>query len=173
MTKVNETELAGKMMKAVFLLRTHAGRPDEPHMHGPHGSRFPHPEGMPGQPPIPPLSEREHKPPHGRHPMGRERILTLIGQHPDGIHQKDILKEAHIGPSSLSELIDKLESDGYLERRIDPDDKRATLLFLTDKGKARAAEVEDEQNAMLKDYFKNLSDEEKETLSLLLDKILA
>lgn len=105
--------------------------------------------------------------------MGRERILLLIDKYPDGVHQKDILDEAHINPSSLSELIDKLESDGYIERKTDPADKRATLLFLTDKGKARAAEVEDEQAGMFKDYFKNLTEEEKQTLSDLLDKLLA
>lgn len=105
--------------------------------------------------------------------MTRERILVILAQYPDGVHQKDIMGQAGISPSSLSELIDKLESDGYVERKTDPADKRATLLFLTEKGKARASEVEDEQNEAYQNLFKNLTDDEKQTLSDLLDKIIA
>lgn len=108
-----------------------------------------------------------------KRPMTRERILVILAQYPDGVHQKDIMGQAGISPSSLSELIDKLESDGYVERKTDPADKRATLLFLTEKGKARASEVEDEQNEAYQNLFKNLTDDEKQTLSDLLDKIIA
>lgn len=169
--QINDAELAQKMMKAMFKLRMSAASP-----HG-CGHHFGNSDEMPPErPPMPPFGRGMGHGPHGKggpRPMGRERILLLIDKYPDGVHQKDILDEAHINPSSLSELIDKLESDGYIERKTDPADKRATLLFLTDKGKARAAEVEDEQAGMFKDYFKNLTEEEKQTLSDLLDKLLA
>lgn len=178
MSKITNEELAHKMMKAMFKLRESARDDRGPHgpEDGPHHG--PGPEGCghrgrgfggPGPGPRPPFG----RPGMGRRPMGRERILVILADYPDGVHQKDIMEQAGIGPSSLSELIDKLESDGYIERKTDPADKRATLLFLTEKGQARAAEVEDERNEMFKDMFKNLTDEEKQTFSDLLDKIIA
>ena len=114
--------------------------------------------------------------PHGhgrrRPPLSREHLLIIIGKHPEGIRQKMIAEQVGINQSSTSELINKLESDGYLERRVDPNDKRATLLFLTEKGAARAAEVEDERKEMFNGLFARLTDEEKQSLSDLLDKLL-
>ena len=110
---------------------------------------------------------------HGRRPpLSREHLLTLISQYPDGVRQKVIAEKAGISQSSASEVINKLENDGYVERKVDPDDKRATLLFLTEMGTARAAEVEDERKEMLQGMFYRLTEEEKQTLSELLDKLL-
>ncbi len=128
--------------------------PKEDGMH-----RFPGPEG------------REMRP---RRRLPRERILTLINEAGDtGIHQKELVRQLGINPSSVSELTDKLETDGYIQRSADPDDKRATLITLTEKGRARAFEVADERAEMLHTLFRNLSDEEKQTLLELLDKITA
>ena len=111
---------------------------------------------------------RHHRP----HRFGRERILTIVSEHEEGIRQRAIADILHINPSSLSEAIDKLEADRYIERHIDPSDRRATLIVLTEKGKARAWEAEDERNAAFEKLFKNLSEEEKVQLSALLSKML-
>ncbi|MBQ9029904.1 MAG: MarR family transcriptional regulator [Parasporobacterium sp.] len=107
-----------------------------------------------------------------RPPLSREFLLRLIGEQPDGIRQKEVAQKAGINQSSASELINKLESTGYIERKVDPADKRATLLFLTEKGTARAAEIEDERAEAFQNVFSALTEEEKETLSGLLDKLL-
>ena len=96
----------------------------------------------------------------------------MIGEHPDGVRQKTIAEKAGINQSSASELISKLEADGYLRRTVDPDDRRATLLFLTDLGQARATEVADEKEAVFTEFFSVLTEEEKDTLSSILDKLL-
>lgn len=119
------------------------------------------PMPMPGRP----------MPPH-RPGLGRERLLVLIGQQEGGIRQKDLLEKVHIGAPAMSELINKLEDDGYIVRTVDPEDRRATLLSLTEKGQARAAEVEDERAEQFKSAFATLSDEEKEALAAILDKLL-
>ncbi len=139
------------------------GRPHMPPMEGPHP---PHMDGP--------------RPPHMHHPgmhrermLPRERILQVIlegGE--DGMRQKDILEEVHVNPSSLSELINKLESDRYIERKADPEDKRATRIFLSEKGKARAYEVIDAHREACAKMFASLSEEEKNQLLVLLDKIL-
>ena len=100
------------------------------------------------------------------------RLLVLIGKSEGGVRQKDLLEKVHIGAPAMSELINKLEDDGYIVRTVDPADRRATLLSLTEKGAARAAEVEDERALRFKSAFAALSDEEKEALSAILDKLL-
>ncbi len=60
-----------------------------------------------------------------------------------------------------------------MERKVDPTDKRATLLFLTEKGSARAFEVEDERKEFFIAIFSKLSDEEKQVLSDIMDKLLS
>ena len=117
---------------------------------------------MPGMP-VPPMP---------RPMLGRERLLVLIGKSEGGVRQKDLLEKVHIGAPAMSELINKLEDDGYIVRTVDPADRRATLLSLTEKGAARAAEVEDERALRFKSAFAALSDEEKEALSAILDKLL-
>ena len=54
-----------------------------------------------------------------------------------------------INASTMSEFIGHLESDGYVERNIDPSDKRATLITLTEKGRERAFELQDERKEKL------------------------
>ncbi|MCC8090589.1 MAG: MarR family transcriptional regulator, partial [Oscillospiraceae bacterium] len=109
--------------------------------------------------------------PGGKPPLSRERVLVVVLDHEDGVRQKTIAEELHVNPSSVSEFIDKLEDDGYLERRVDPDDKRATRVYLTEKGRARAYEVTDEHQAKFKKLFQPLTDAEKEQLLALLTKL--
>ena len=83
------------------------------------------------------------------------------------------MEQLGINPSSVSEMISKLESDGYVKRTVDPDDKRATLVTLTELGEARTAELADEKKEMFKGVFDNLTDDEKEQLMALLEKLTA
>ena len=131
---------------------------------------------MPPVPPMPPHCGPWGRGPHGpggrRRGMSRELLLVLIAERPDGAWQKDIAWEADINASSASELIGRLEADGYLVRETDENDRRAVLLKLTEAGQARAAELKAEREAFVDELFSKLTDEEKETLSALLDKLL-
>lgn len=134
--------------------------PMHQHGRGPHG-KGPH-EGRPHE-----TGERR-----GRG-MSREHLLVLIGDHPEGVWQRDIAGEAGINASSTSELIAKLENDGFLIREPDENDKRAALLKLTEAGKIRADEIRAERESHLDELFSKLTDEEKQTLSDLLDKLMS
>lgn len=128
-------------------------------------------------PPMPPMHPPCGKGPHGPggrhgHGMSRERLLVLIAAHTEGIWQRDLAWEADINASSASEMIGRLEADGYLSRESDENDRRAVLLKLTEAGKQRAAEIRAERDGFLEDLFSKLSEEEKQTLSDLLDKLM-
>ena len=122
--------------------------------------------------PAPDEERRGHGFPDRRPLMAREHILFLISSFEGGVHQKDLIERTHVNPSSMSEFIAKLEEDGYLSREVDPEDKRATLLTLSELGQARIHELQDERSERLEKLFGNLTQEEKEELSALLTKIL-
>ena len=137
--------------------------------------------------------------PHGhRSPVfARERILTLLLEHETrqydaaetdgladekpaagkagavgaGLRQKQLTEEMRINASTMSEFIGHLETDGFVERNIDPSDKRATLITLTEKGRARAGELQDERKEKLDQLFSPLTEEEQRELFRLLNKL--
>ena len=53
----------------------------------------------------------------------------------DGMRLTDLARGAQLTPQSAGELVDQLESLGYVERRPDPDDRRAKRIFRTAKAK--------------------------------------
>ena len=142
------------------------GGPFSPGMMGktPHGMEMRPPRGrgpMPGRPPM------------GMPALPRELLLlALLEESDDGVRQKDLADKIGINASSLSEQIDRLEADHYLERKANPDDRRSTLILLTEKGKARAYELLDERQKAAAAFCSRLTEEEKDTFILLLDKLL-
>lgn len=53
----------------------------------------------------------------------------------DGLRLNDLAARAGITPQSMGQFVDELEDLGYVERRPDPDDRRAKRIHLTRKGK--------------------------------------
>ena len=166
MTKSIDERLFEQLMRAPHAVRKNmisGMRPERcPTMgsegHGPHG-----PECRPHGP-----RGRGHGP--GR-AFGRERLLGIIAEHEGGVRQKVLTEELGINPSSVSEFVSRLQNEGYVKRTIDPEDKRATLIVLTELGEARAAELADERQARFAGLFSALTDEEKEQLIALLGKL--
>ncbi len=66
---------------------------------------------------------------------GQYHLLNLIAKYKDGINQKEIGKSLFIKPSSVNQVIVKLEEMNYLSRAIAPSDKRVLIVTITDKGK--------------------------------------
>jgi len=51
----------------------------------------------------------------------------------DGQTQQDLADELDMQRAPLSKLLDRLESGGWVERRADPDDRRANRVYITKK----------------------------------------
>ncbi len=51
----------------------------------------------------------------------------------DGQTQRHLADELDMERAPLSKLLDRLESGGWLERRADPDDRRANRVYITKK----------------------------------------
>jgi DNA-binding MarR family transcriptional regulator len=92
---------------------------------------------------------------------------------PEGSRLSELAHRANMTPQAMGELVDQLESLGYLVRRPDPRDRRAKLIVLTARGKAcveaaqvTIAELEDE-------ISRRLGEQGHRQLRLLLEKLLA
>lgn len=66
----------------------------------------------------------------------REPHLQIFGNlgGVDGIRLTDLAAKAQLSLAAASELVTQLQDFGYLERRADPRDRRARLIFLTPRG---------------------------------------
>jgi DNA-binding MarR family transcriptional regulator len=69
-------------------------------------------------------------------------------------------------------MLDTLESDGYLERVPSKDDRRKTLIVLTEKNKELENTYYEVSQEMIKLSFKGLSDSKIESLETLLRRNL-
>ena len=65
---------------------------------------------------------------------GQGRILTALKKM-SGVNQRELAFILDIRPQSLGELLQKLEQNGYITRRIDENDKRSLIVELTEKGR--------------------------------------
>ena len=58
------------------------------------------------------------------------RVLTTLSGRP-GATQTEIAELIGIGRAPLGKIVDRLESQGWVERRHDPEDRRVNRLYLT------------------------------------------
>lgn len=58
------------------------------------------------------------------------RVILQLSRH-EGIQQVDLAELLEIKPITLARLLDKLQESGLIERRPNPDDRRAFRLYLT------------------------------------------
>jgi DNA-binding MarR family transcriptional regulator len=65
-------------------------------------------------------------------------------------------------------LIDRLVTRGLVERRADPEDRRANLLFLTETGAELADEVVPAHEALIEEQMERLGVDERRALGRLL-----
>lgn len=71
-------------------------------------------------------------------------IVMLVLWEEDGITVGEICKRLLLDSGTLSPLLKKLKTLGYIEKKHSEDDERAVLIYLTDEGRAlqeRAKEI--------------------------------
>lgn len=96
-------------------------------------------------------------------------VLSVI----DGPLIRDLAVYSVVEQSTLSRALDQLDADGLVLREADPDDSRATRVFLTEAGRAA---FETLWPCMAESYarmFRGISDDERRAFVGTLQKMLA
>lgn len=103
---------------------------------------------------------------------GQHRVLGVLAKEGTLI-QSQLAEILDIRPSSLTELLSKLEERGLITRTPDESDKRVTNVSLTEAGKQAVEGRDESDDDLLNSLFEGLTDEELDQLSGLFDKLNA
>src|SRR6185369_13258271 len=91
----------------------------------------------------------------------------------EGINQAGLADLLEIKPMTLVRQIDRMEEDGWIERRPQPGDRRARRLMLTDKARPILTRILDISNEIRSESFVGLSRAEGRQLIELLRRVHA
>jgi DNA-binding MarR family transcriptional regulator len=98
------------------------------------------------------------------------RALRVLMRH--GVMRLSELSDhLHIAARSTTEVVDALETRGLLERRPDPDDRRATLVALTEHGTNVLDAIRAARGTETERAFGQLSQADRSHLARILRKL--
>lgn len=113
----------------------------------------------------------------GLAPLGltpaQERALRVIARYEDEepLRMTELADRLGIVPRSLTTVIDALEEAGLVRREIDPRNRRAILLRLTDRGAAVRDELREARRRAAEELFAPLSAADRRALAALLAQL--
>ena len=97
-------------------------------------------------------------------------IFVLWGK--DGVPIKTLCEKTSLDKSTLTGIIDRLERDGYIERKPSERDKRSTLISLTGKEAEFSKYIQKVSDKMNGIFYKGFTDDEIIQFEGLLERIL-
>lgn len=97
-------------------------------------------------------------------------LLHLVAQN-DGSNQRDLAEQMDVRPSSMTEMLTKLEQAGLIIRKQDEQDQRVMRIYLTDAGKQAAEESTLRNDDFIAAFFNGLTEEEKTQMLALIEKL--
>ena len=101
---------------------------------------------------------------------GQTKVLEYLIEH-DGVAQKDIAEACIIEPATATSLLARMEKTGLIDRRSREDDKRYILVYLTEKGRARAEASVNVLSDVEEHVFEGFSDAEREAFISYLERV--
>ncbi|MFB5191408.1 MarR family winged helix-turn-helix transcriptional regulator [Alicyclobacillus fastidiosus] len=115
----------------------------------------------------------------GRTSTGRKpsdiRVLFTIRrgerQHVNGLKVSDISELLHVAVPTVTQLIKGLEASGFVERRMDDEDKRVIRVRMTKRGNEEIVRARKETLNSLNGLVDFLGEEQSEQLAALLAQV--
>lgn len=103
---------------------------------------------------------------------GQTRILLILNYNKE-LMQKDLCKIMSIKPASMTDVLQRMEKAGLVERNIDKTDLRITKVSITEQGRKKAEQALKIGKQMEEDCFRKFTKEEKQMFMILMDKFIA
>ncbi|HEY8603355.1 MarR family transcriptional regulator [Tsuneonella suprasediminis] len=98
------------------------------------------------------------------------RLLLLLDRKP-GENQAFYADRLEIEPITLCRMVDRMEDAGLVERQANPSDRRARLLFLTEKSRKEIARIRQVLKVLMETMLTGFSGEEESQLMGLLQRV--
>ncbi len=98
------------------------------------------------------------------------RTLKLLERH-EGINQGKLAELLDVEPITLCRMVDRLEEAGFVERRRDPEDRRAWRIYLTDRARPVLDDLHVVASEMIEAMLHGLGVAQRETLLETLETV--
>jgi len=107
-----------------------------------------------------------------KHNITRAQWLAYmhVAQNP-GTKQTALAEQMQMGRAAAGKLFDKLEENGWIERRVDPRDHRAKLVYPRRDSPELLEIIPDAAVALYDKVYEGLTDDDVSTLLRILDKM--
>ena len=101
---------------------------------------------------------------------GQHRLIARLGFQ-DGRTHSDLAESMRISNATVSKMVQRMEQNGFVERRQDEFDQRISRVFLTQRGKETAVKLEEMFLQLERDEIEGFSKEETVQLMEFLERI--
>lgn len=98
------------------------------------------------------------------------RILYALWQE-DGVSIKTVSEKCGLAITSLTTMLERMEKCGLIRREQDRQDKRKTLLYLTEKSRSLKDDYDDVSAGMSRIYYRGFSEDEVIQFESYLERI--
>lgn len=85
------------------------------------------------------------------------RALVVLEGEADGLKVGALANELRIQPSTATRLCDRLVGKGFVERRLDPNNRREVTIVLTDAGRSLVGHVTERRRAEIASIMSKVS----------------
>jgi DNA-binding MarR family transcriptional regulator len=102
--------------------------------------------------------------------LPRFDLMAQLDKAPDGMTLSDLSKRMMVSNGNLTGLVDRLVASGHIVRTVSPTDRRATVISLTDSGRAEFRAMAAEHELWIADLFGDLTARDRDDLLRLLGK---
>lgn len=103
---------------------------------------------------------------------GRFHLLMILkAEATHSLSPSELAKRTNVTRATMTQFVDALEKEEFVERIDDPKDKRGMLVQLTKKGLAKLKEILPHYFEKLTNFTKVLTKEERQQFLFLMEKI--
>lgn len=96
------------------------------------------------------------------------KVLGFLARN-EGASQARIAEGTDIDPMTLTRFLDRMEQDGWIERRVNPDDRRAHCLYLREPARPALNKIQRLSDRTRGEVLAHLGSAEREQFLLLLE----
>lgn len=89
--------------------------------------------------------------------LPRFDVLATLERHPDGITMSELSRALLVSNGNVTALVRQLEGDGYVSVRVAPDDRRRSIVALTEPGEYHFAELASAHHQWITNMFAGMS----------------
>ena len=97
-------------------------------------------------------------------------ITMMVLWEKESVNEKDLVKALFLQANTLTDLLGKLKSKGYVDIRKDEKDKRNIIISLTEEGRKLKDRAVNVPKTLIEEHW--LTEEEIKTFKAILNKLL-